>query len=266
MTARSPHDAPTVVVVHAHPDDESLFTGLRLLHAAENGQRTVLVTCTDGALGFDPAGRGALDPAHDAAATATQRHGELLEAAALLRIDRVVTLGYGDSGMEGWASAHEPSAFVQQDPDDVAAELAEIFREEGPCEVVTYALDGFYGHPDHIHVARCVLRAAARTPHVQGVEAVVMTQEAIDSALDAAHATGGELPEWLGKGLVVPHRDDEVVRVLVAPKDAALKQAAIGAHTSQLDNKVLAAMDAGLFADVFGTERYIALEIPLSQE
>lgn len=39
---------PVLMVVHAHPDDESGQTGGTLARYAAAGYHTVLVTCTDG--------------------------------------------------------------------------------------------------------------------------------------------------------------------------------------------------------------------------
>jgi N-acetyl-1-D-myo-inositol-2-amino-2-deoxy-alpha-D-glucopyranoside deacetylase len=41
----------TVLALHAHPDDEAIFTGLTLRRLADAGARTVLVVATDGDLG-----------------------------------------------------------------------------------------------------------------------------------------------------------------------------------------------------------------------
>jgi len=67
--------SPTLLCVHAHPDDESLFTAGITSHYAERGVRNVLVTCTMGQLGIDDHGRAGADPGHDAAVTRATRAG-----------------------------------------------------------------------------------------------------------------------------------------------------------------------------------------------
>src|SRR5665213_2538297 len=57
--------ALTLVCVHAHPDDESLFTAGITSHYADLGHRVVLITCTNGQLGFDENARPGSDPTHD---------------------------------------------------------------------------------------------------------------------------------------------------------------------------------------------------------
>jgi LmbE family N-acetylglucosaminyl deacetylase len=249
----------TTVYVHAHPDDESLFTGLRTVLEARAGSRQVLVTMTDGSLGIDPDGRTADDPRHDRAATARVRSHELHDAAALLGFDRVVELGFRDSGMAGWASAAEPGSFACQDRAIIAAQVAEILRAEGPCSVVTYDHTGFYGHPDHVATAHAAMAAAALVDTVRSVEAVVMTEGDVDHAVTRAREVGELLPEWLGERLITLTPEEEVTRVLDAPQLASIKQAALAAHRSQIDNQVLIDLDPELFAGVFGHERYVTL-------
>ena len=57
-------DQLTLLCVHAHPDDEALFTAGVEAHYAQRGVRQVLITCTTGDLGFDADGRGPLDEGH----------------------------------------------------------------------------------------------------------------------------------------------------------------------------------------------------------
>jgi LmbE family N-acetylglucosaminyl deacetylase len=252
----------TAVYVHAHPDDEALFTGGRLALCALHGERQVLITCTDGSLGFDPSGRTPLEEGHDKAATALARSDELRRSADVLGIDCLVELGIPDSGMAGWPTTHLPEAFVNRPLEDIAAQLAELFDEEGPCVVVTYAADGFYGHPDHVQTHRAVMRACEQSPSVLRAEAVVMTTPAIEAAIAAAARSGQELPEWLGRRLVVAHPELEVTREVDATMVADVKQRAVGAHATQIDNLALSMMAPAVFAEVFGIERYVTIFDP----
>ena len=102
----------TLVCVHAHPDDEALFTAGISSHYASLGYRVILVTCTNGQLGLDDRARPGSDPAHDALVTKSTRAGELQLAAAAIGFSRVITLGYDDSGMKGWSQNDAPDAFM----------------------------------------------------------------------------------------------------------------------------------------------------------
>jgi LmbE family N-acetylglucosaminyl deacetylase len=149
----------TFLAVHAHPDDEASSTGglYRLLH--EQGVRTVLVTCTNGECGDDPHGNKPDADHHDGDAVAALRAVELDRAVEILGINRLVRLGYRDSGMIGWAQNTDPAAFWQANIDDAAQGLAAVLLEERPQVVMTYNEVGFYGHPDHIQAHRVTMRA-----------------------------------------------------------------------------------------------------------
>ncbi len=149
----------TFLAVHAHPDDEASSTGglFRLLH--EQGVRTVLVTCTNGECGDDPDGNKPDADHHDGDAVAALRAVELERAVAILGIDRLVRLGYRDSGMMGWAQNDDPASFWRADVDVAARHLADLINEEHPQVIMTYNEVGFYGHPDHIQAHRITMRA-----------------------------------------------------------------------------------------------------------
>jgi LmbE family N-acetylglucosaminyl deacetylase len=149
----------TFLAVHAHPDDEATSTGgvYRLL--ATQGVRTVLVTCTNGECGDDPEGAKPDADHHDGDLVAAVRAEELERAVEILGIDRLIRLGYRDSGMMGWPQNDDPECFWATSVDSAGARLAEILMEERPQVVVTYNEIGFYGHPDHIQANRITLAA-----------------------------------------------------------------------------------------------------------
>src|SRR5882762_5918086 len=101
----------TLMAVHAHPDDEATSTGGVLARYAAEGIRTVLVTCTDGRCGDGPGGVKPGEPGHDPQAVVAMRRGELEAACAVLKVGQLEMLGYGDSGMMGWANNDEPGSF-----------------------------------------------------------------------------------------------------------------------------------------------------------
>ncbi len=149
----------TVVSFHAHPDDESLFTGGTLARLAAEGNRVVVVVATLGEAGLTGAD-------HPPAELATMRLGELHDAAHALGCARVEWLGYADSGRDGLASA--PEAFASADTDEAATRLARLLIDEDAGVLTTYDRAGGYGHPDHRKVHDVGARAAqlAATPLV----------------------------------------------------------------------------------------------------
>jgi LmbE family N-acetylglucosaminyl deacetylase len=156
-------DDLTLLCVHAHPDDESSSTGGILRTYADQGVRTVLVTCTDGALGDSPEGVTPEQDHHLPDEVAEHRRGELERATAILGVSRLEMLGFADSGMEGWAQNDAPGSFWSTPVEEGAARLVPILLEERPQVVVTYDERGFYGHPDHIQANRITLRALEQT-------------------------------------------------------------------------------------------------------
>jgi LmbE family N-acetylglucosaminyl deacetylase len=149
----------TFLAVHAHPDDEASSTGGTFRLLKNQGVRTVLVTCTNGEYGDDLSGNKPDHDEHDPMSVAQHRRGELEDACAILGIDRLIMLGYHDSGMRGWAGNDNPDSFWATPVDTAAKRLAEILMQERPQVVMTYNEFGFYGHPDHIQANRVTLAA-----------------------------------------------------------------------------------------------------------
>ncbi|TDD10311.1 N-acetyl-1-D-myo-inositol-2-amino-2-deoxy-alpha-D-glucopyranoside deacetylase [Nonomuraea diastatica] len=152
-----------LLLVHAHPDDESIGTGATMAKYVAEGAHVTLVTCTLGEEGEIIPG----DLAHLAAdrddALGPYRIGELAAACEALGVEDHRFLGepgrWRDSGMMGVASNDHPKAFWQADLDEAAGELVKVIREVRPQVLVTYDENGFYGHPDHIQAHRVSRRA-----------------------------------------------------------------------------------------------------------
>src|SRR2546425_4324127 len=144
----------TLLAVHAHPDDECISTGGILARYAAEGARTILVTCTDGAVGeiSDPA---LATPDN----LAEVRSKELDESVRILKVGRLVRLGYRDSGMAGTADNENPASFLQASFDNAVERVVRVVREEQPQVIVTYDERGGYGHPDHIRAHQVAVAA-----------------------------------------------------------------------------------------------------------
>lgn len=138
---------PTVVSIHAHPDDEVMLTGQFLAKAADRGLRTVVVYGSRG-----EAGETDMDLGEET--LGERRSVEARAACTELGVDRVEFLRYIDSGMAGTAANEHPDAFGRSDPAIVAAEIAALLADEDVWAVVGYDANGTYGHPDHLQVHR----------------------------------------------------------------------------------------------------------------
>ena len=246
---------PTLVCVHAHPDDEALFTAGISSHYGAIGYQVVLVTCTNGALGLDQVGRPGSDPRHDSETTVATRAGELQRAARCAGFSRLVNLGYEDSGMIGWPQNDEPHAFMNVDVDVAALTLAALLDEVGAAVVVTYDENGFYGHPDHVQANRVTTRAVQLSSITQRLYYPVLPRGVLEKFTRDAKAQGVYLPAWIIEA--TPDTPDELVAcVMDVTEYAAQKQGAIAMHASQIDNGDLVAMSVELFTLLFGTEYY----------
>jgi LmbE family N-acetylglucosaminyl deacetylase len=145
----------TLVLFHAHPDDEAIATGGTMARAKSEGHRVVLVSATRGELGeYAP---DSLAPGEE---LVERRVAELHAAADILGVDRVEFLDYRDSGMAGEPTNHAPGSFFSADVDEAAARLARILEDENADVLTVYDANGNYGHPDHIQVHRVGVRAA----------------------------------------------------------------------------------------------------------
>ena len=255
---------PTLMAVHAHPDDEALFTGGVLARYAAEGVRTVLVTCTDGALGdLDarrPAGRpggGRADGSDRAEAVARQRRGELEASCAALGVGHLEVLGYRDSGMAGWPENDAPDAFWNVPVADAAGRVAGLIERYRPQVVLTYGADGFYGHPDHVQAHRATVAAVETAGTVDKLYFVAIAKSALAGFADLAREAGMVLPDWV-EGEPAFGTDDELVATFVdcsAVVDA--KYEALKAHASQVDNAFFLDMGHELFGQIFSIESFV---------
>jgi LmbE family N-acetylglucosaminyl deacetylase len=252
----------TLVVFHAHPDDEALLTAGTMARAAAAGHRVVLVVATAGEAGL------ASHELVDDGRLGQRRLRELHRSAAALGVARVEVLGYGDSGLDGDGAASVPSVafgdrvpFAAADVEEAAGRLAAILCEEDADVLTTYDENGGYGHPDHVQVHHVGHRAAvlAGTPVV--LEATV-DRDLLLRGLALASRVYRFPPEFDPAPLrrafaprsAITHRVD--VRRYARPKRASM-----AAHASQATadgaDRTLAAflrIPRPLFPWVFGRE------------
>ncbi len=259
-----------LMLVHAHPDDESIGTGATMAKYAAQGAGVTLVTCTLGELGeIIPA-----DLAHLAWDRENRlgqyRIGELAAACAALGVTDHRFLGgpgrWHDSGMMGTPSNDWDGAFWHADVDEAAGALAEIIREVRPQVLVTYDANGFYGHPDHIQAHRVAWRAFELADGlVRKFYATAMPRSLIAEAArqlkDAGGAGFGALGSVDDLDFGVP--DEQVTTEIDASDYLPAKLAAMRAHATQI------AVDDPFFAlsnmvgqRAFGREHYTLLAGP----
>jgi len=252
----------TLVLFHAHPDDESIQTGGTAARAAAEGHRVVLVIATGGEYGEVP------DDLPPGVTLAARRRDEAERSAALLGVHRLAWLGYEDSGMTGWEQNANAGAFANAPLDDAAERLAAILREEAADVLTTYDWHGGYGHPDHIQVHKVGHRAAELAGTAKVYEAT-MNRDEIKRFMDLARENGAsaddvfdpEGPMDDGNPMGTPEADI-TTRVDVTDY-VVVKRASIRAHASQItDTGFFSSMPDEQFAQAFGTEWFIRKGAP----
>jgi N-acetyl-1-D-myo-inositol-2-amino-2-deoxy-alpha-D-glucopyranoside deacetylase len=249
-----------LLLVHAHPDDETIGTGAVMAKYVTEGVQVTLVTCTLGEEGevLVP------DLQHLAAdqddTLGEHRIGELADAMAILGVSDHRFLGgagkYRDSGMMGVPSNDRDDCFWRADLLAAACDLVQVIREVRPQVVVTYDDFGGYGHPDHIQAHRVTHYAVAlaESPSFRpdlgaawGVSKVywtafprsviregIMTLREVDSDNEFAAMDPDDLPFAC---------DDELITTAVeATEFLDTKMTALAAHKTQVT------VDGGFFA------------------
>jgi LmbE family N-acetylglucosaminyl deacetylase len=211
----------TVVVVHAHPDDEAIFTGATIRRLADCGARVVLVTATRGELGEPRVplrGRTLGDV----------RAAELETAADLLGVQRLVLLGKRDSGIP---AGTDPRALVRSDLAGLARTLATLVEAESAEGVVGYDADGIYGHPDHVAV-HLLARHAASLAGVTSYDATVDREHLHFAGEHVVGQAGGQ--KQYGRVTA-----EISVAVAATARELEVKRAALLAHASQITPDML---------------------------
>jgi mycothiol conjugate amidase Mca len=151
---------PSLLTVHAHPDDESIATGGIMARYSRAGVLVTCVTCTGGEEGEIVLPE--MDTPEHHARLATIRAEELARALEALGPIESRSLGYRDSGMMGTAANGHPGNFWTADLDEAVSHLVRIVREVRPQVIVGYNQFGGYGHPDHIRAAQLAVVAFDR--------------------------------------------------------------------------------------------------------
>ena len=264
-----------MLIVHAHPDDETIGTGTTMAKYAADGVQVTLVTCTLGEEGeiLIP------DLEHLAAdrddALGQHRIGELAEAMKILGVTDHRFLGgagrFRDSGMMGVDSNERADCFWRADLLEAATELVAVIREVRPHVVVTYDDFGGYGHPDHIqahrvtHYAVSLAESPSFRPDLGAAWSVPklywtafprsILREGIQALKDSG--SDSEFAAMDPDDLPFACDDDLITTQIDGSEFVDAKMAALAAHRTQVS------VDGGFFAlsnnlgsQVWGTEYF----------
>ena len=254
----------SLLLVHAHPDDETINNGATMAKYVSEGVRVTLVTCTRGEEGevLIPELADLASSHHDQ--LGTHRETELADAMAALGVTDFRFLGapdrkWRDSGMMGTEPNNRPDVFWQADLEEASDLLVQIIDEVKPHVLITYDEFGGYGHPDHIQAHRVAMRATEKSAwDIPKIYWNVMPISVIQEGIDAMKGIDSDF--WgAEKAEDLPFaKDDSFVHALVDGNAYVEKKMnAMKAHATQI------AVDGPFFAlsnnvglQVWGNEYY----------
>ncbi|MBA3644524.1 MAG: PIG-L family deacetylase [Chloroflexia bacterium] len=143
-----------LLVIFAHPDDESFGCAGVMAIASERGVPITLISATRG-----EAGKTGIPELDTPEVLGAVREQELRAAAAAVGVGDVRFLDYRDSGMAGTPENDDPRSLHQAPEADVVAKLVPHLRAVRPATVISFGPDGIYGHPDHLAMHRAAVAA-----------------------------------------------------------------------------------------------------------
>jgi N-acetyl-1-D-myo-inositol-2-amino-2-deoxy-alpha-D-glucopyranoside deacetylase len=262
-----------LLLVHAHPDDETLTTGGTIArYAAEPDTSVTVVTCTLGEQGeVIPPELAQLGPDH-ADQLGGYRTGELAAACAALGVTDHRYLGgpgrWRDSGMAlaghgvraALPEALHPRAFAAPEAFDAEVDaLVAVLEEVAPQVVVTYGPDGGYGHPDHVRAHDITVAAVERVP--ARLYCTAIARPTLDAGLAGLARVPG-LPFRLPGPDELPSVPADAVTVRLDVSGArAARIAAMRAHATQIsvwerDGALAFAMSNGVAQPFLDVEEF----------
>ncbi len=233
-----------LLLVHAHPDDETINNGVTMAKYAVEGVHVTLVTCTRG-----EEGEVLVDSLKNLASDKDDKLGdhreiELKDAMIELGISDFRFLGspnkkWRDSGMLGAPQNERNDVFWQSDLDEAANELVKVILEIKPQVMITYDEFGGYGHPDHIKAHRVAMRAAEISAN-QGWQITkiywnTMPRSVLQTSMDKMKEVGSEFFGAESADEMPFAKDDELVTSVVKAQEyVPQKLAAMKAHATQI--------------------------------
>lgn len=207
-----------LLVVVAHPDDESFGCGSVLAHAVAEGYETAVLCATRGEAG---------DSRVETDDLAALRECELRTAAVILGVGEVRLLDHADSSISG---EPPPDALISADRVGLTAEIQAVIEELRPDVVVT--LDASDGHRDHVAIRDATLVAVDASVHrVQATYLSCLARSSMLRWADRMREMGGGGAYLAMAELGTP--DADITLMIDVEEHLGTRWAAIRAHASQ---------------------------------
>ena len=259
--------AKRLLLVHAHPDDETINNGVTMAKYAALGAQVTLVTCTRGEEGEVLVNELANLASDKDDKLGEHREIELKNAMDELGVKDFRFLGapskkWRDSGMMGTPANDRDDVFWQADLDEASNELVKIILEIKPQVLITYDEFGGYGHPDHIKAHRVAMRAAELAANqgwqVNKIYWNTMPRSVIQMGIEKMKEVGSDFFGAESADDLPFAKPDELVSTVVnAPEYVPAKLAAMKAHATQISvDGPFFALSNNLGLSVWGDEYY----------
>jgi N-acetyl-1-D-myo-inositol-2-amino-2-deoxy-alpha-D-glucopyranoside deacetylase len=259
--------AKRLLLVHAHPDDETINNGVTMAKYAASGAQVTLVTCTRGEEGEVLVTELANLASDKDDKLGEHREVELKDAMAQLGINDFRFLGapnkkWRDSGMMGTTQNERGDVFWQADLDEASYELVKIILEIKPQVLITYDEFGGYGHPDHIKAHRVAMRAtelaAEQGWQISKIYWNTMPRSVIQMGIEKMKEVGSDFfGAESAEDLPFAKPDELVTTVVNAPEYVPQKLEAMKAHATQISvDGPFFALSNNLGLSVWGDEYY----------
>jgi N-acetyl-1-D-myo-inositol-2-amino-2-deoxy-alpha-D-glucopyranoside deacetylase len=252
------------LLVHAHPDDETINNGATMALYAALGAEVTLITCTRGEEGEILTPELSHLSSAETDALGIHRESELANAMDALGVTdfRFLAQGkktYRDSGMMGTEPNNRPDVFWQADLEEAADYLVQVIDEVKPHILITYDEIGGYGHPDHIQAHRVAMRAAEKSEwQIQKIYWNTMPKSVLAESMEKMKEVGSDFFGAENVDDIPFAKDDQFVHALIDGNAyVEQKMDAMKAHHTQI------ALDGPFFAlsnnlglQVWGNEYY----------
>ncbi len=214
---------PRLLVVVAHPDDETFGTGSVIAHAASQGVDVTVCCATRGELGEDVSATTS-NPEE----LAVVREAELRGAAEILGAREVILLDFADSGFTGDMPARGLAAVPLE---EVIAPVAEVMQRVNPDVVVSFDPVSVNDHRDHMRIGEATTRAFEQVASPQTRLYYWTLARSMMDRWQAELKTIGRLEAYVDMDLGLP--DDQITTIIDVTHVRAIRRDAIAHHKTQ---------------------------------
>ena len=261
---RDSYSGYRILLVHAHPDDETINNGATMALYAALGAQVTLITCTRGEEGEVLTPELTHLASSETDSLGDHREIELANAMKALGVTdfRFLAEGegkYRDSGMMGTEPNNRADVFWQADLEEASDYLVKVIDEVKPHILITYDEIGGYGHPDHIQAHRVAMRASEKSKwQIQKIYWNTMPKSVLAESMAKMKELGSD---FFGADNVddLPFaKEDSFVTTLIDGNSYVdAKMAAMKAHHTQISlDGPFFALSNNLGLQVWGHEYY----------